>query len=165
MQRLLGDEYAAFLATYTRPPVSGLRVNTLKISPQALQERLPLQLEPVAGILAGFRLPEEPGADVEAEKTAVESAGMKYIHIPFRRADPNPQPVVDAFVSAVKDPANRPMLFHCAAGVRASAMWAIKRVVVDGWTKEKALAEAETIGLTQDAMKKWAADYLTSQGK
>jgi uncharacterized protein (TIGR01244 family) len=111
--------------------------------------------------VVNFRLPEEPGADVEAEKTAVEGAGMKYIHIPFRRADPNPQPVVDAFVAAVKDPANRPMLFHCAAGVRASAMWAIKRVVVDGWTKEKALAEAETIGLTQEAMKKWAEDYLT----
>ena len=45
---------------------------------------------------------------------------------------------------------------------RAAAFWAVKRVVVDGWTKEKALAEAETIGLTQEPMRKWAEQYLAA---
>jgi hypothetical protein len=56
------------------------------------------------------------------------------------------------------------MLFHCASANRASGFWAIKRVVVDGWTKEKALAEAETIGLTHESMKQWAVEYLAKIG-
>ena len=53
------------------------------------------------------------------------------------------------------------MLFHCASANRASALWAFKRVYVDGWPKERALTEAETIGLTQAPMKTWVEEYLT----
>jgi uncharacterized protein (TIGR01244 family) len=115
--------------------------------------------------VVNFRKPNEEGAAVEAEKAAIEGAGLKYIAIPWTRTDTDIRPALDAFLAAVKDPANRPMFFHCASANRASAFWAIKRVVVDGWTKEKALAEAETIGLTQEPMRKWAADYLTALGK
>ncbi len=34
MRRLLGDEFAAFAAALEQKPVSGLRVNTLKLSPE-----------------------------------------------------------------------------------------------------------------------------------
>jgi protein tyrosine phosphatase (PTP) superfamily phosphohydrolase (DUF442 family) len=70
------------------------------------------------------------------------------------------QDAIDAFLAAAKDPAHRPMLFHCASGNRAAAMWAFKRVYVDGWPTDKALSEAESVGLTQAQMKTWAADYL-----
>jgi uncharacterized protein (TIGR01244 family) len=115
--------------------------------------------------VVNFRAADEEGANVEAEKSAVEQAGLKYIHIPFKRTDPNPQPAVDAFLAAAKDPSLRPMFFHCLAGPRAAAMWAIKRVMVDGWPRDKALSEAESVGLTLEALKKWAADYLTAHGK
>jgi len=111
--------------------------------------------------VVNFRAADEEGANVEGEKAAVEQAGLKYLHIPFKRTDPNPQPAVDAFLAAAKDPSLRPMFFHCLAGPRSAAMWAIKRVMVDGWPRDKALAEAETIGLTFEPVKKWAADYLT----
>jgi hypothetical protein len=39
MQRLLGEEFPDFSASFSCPPVTGLRANTLKISPQALQNR------------------------------------------------------------------------------------------------------------------------------
>jgi uncharacterized protein (TIGR01244 family) len=110
--------------------------------------------------VVNFRKASEEGAAIEAEKAAVEAAGLKYIAIPWARTDADVKPALDAFLSAAKDPANRPMLFHCASANRASAFWAIKRVVVDGWTKEKALAEAETIGLTQEPMRKWVEEYL-----
>jgi len=115
--------------------------------------------------VVNFRAADEEGANVEAEKAAVEQAGLKYIHIPFKRTDPNPQPAVDAFLAAAKDPSLRPMFFHCTAGPRAAAMWAVKRVMVDGWPRDKALAEAEAVGLTLETLKKWAADYLTAHGK
>jgi len=126
------------------------------VKPEAVAE---LKKQGYASIV-NFRTATEDGANVEAEKAAAAAAGLKYLHIPFTRTDANIQPAIDAFLAAAKDPANRPMLFHCASGNRASAMWAFKRVYVDGWTTEKALAEAETIGLTQAAMKTWAADYL-----
>jgi uncharacterized protein (TIGR01244 family) len=110
--------------------------------------------------VVNFRPTDEAGANVEEEKAAVEQAGLKFIHAPFRRTDADFKPAVDVFLAAVKDPANRPMLFHCAAGTRASAMWLFKRVLVDGWTIEKALPEAESIGLTSDAAKQWATDYV-----
>ncbi len=112
-----------------------------------------------------LRAADEPGADIEAEKAAVEAAGMKFIHIPFVRTDPKVDLVVDAFLAAVKDPANRPLFYHCASGARAAAIWAVKRVMVDGWTRDKAMSEAETIGALNDVMRKWAADYFTAHGK
>jgi uncharacterized protein (TIGR01244 family) len=114
--------------------------------------------------VVNLRKASEEGAAIEKEKEAVEAAGLKYIAIPWARTDADVKPALDAFLAAVKDPANRPMLFHCASANRASVFWAIKRVVVDGWTKERALAEAETIGLNQDPMKKWAEEYLAKIG-
>jgi uncharacterized protein (TIGR01244 family) len=112
-----------------------------------------------------LRAANEPGADIEAEKAAVETAGMKFIHIPFVRTDPQVDGAVDAFLAAAKDPANRPLFFHCAGGTRAAALWAVKRVMVDGWPRDKAMAEAETVGALNDGMRKWAADYFTAHGK
>ncbi len=40
MAALLADEYPAFLASYDRPPSSGLRVNTLKLSAEQARARL-----------------------------------------------------------------------------------------------------------------------------
>ena len=110
--------------------------------------------------VVNFRKATEEGSAIEKEKEAVETAGMKYISIPWTRTDADVKPALDAFLAAVKDPANRPMVFHCASGNRAAAFWAVKRVVIDGWTKERALAEAETLGLTQEPMRKWAEEYL-----
>jgi len=116
--------------------------------------------------VVNFRQIDEEGANVAQEKEAVEKAGLKFIHAPFRLKDADIQPAVEVFLAAVKDPANRPMLFHCTAGIRASGMWFFKRVLVDGWTIEKALPEAESIGLTSASARQWALDYVKkAQGK
>ena len=33
------------------------------------------------------------------------------------------------------------MMLHCASGGRASMFWAVKRVMIDGWTVDKAMSE------------------------
>jgi len=111
-----------------------------------------------------FRLASEPGADVEAEGETARSAGLKYIHLPFEAASPEPA-VVEAFLKAVVDPANQPVFIHCGSANRVGAMWLIKRVVVDGWDLEKATAEAETIGLTSSALRQFALDYVKTRPK
>ena len=64
----------------------------------------------------------------------------------------------------VKDPANRPMLFHCAGGNRASALWAIKRVVVDGWAVDRAIAERRHLLIGVVNATDWGHDAVLGPG-
>ncbi|HOG27642.1 MAG TPA: prolyl oligopeptidase family serine peptidase [Vicinamibacterales bacterium] len=112
-----------------------------------------------------LRAASEPGADVEAAKAAVEAAGMKYIHIPFVRTDPAADAAVDAFLAATKDRSNQPLFFHCGGGNRAAAIWAVRRVMVDGWPRSRAVAEADSVGVISGAMRKWAEEYLSAHGR
>lgn len=55
---------------------------------------------------------------------------------------------LDQAADFVADPANRPLLVHCAAGVqRTGATIAAYRMKHQGWTYEQAVAEAERHGL------------------
>jgi uncharacterized protein (TIGR01244 family) len=109
--------------------------------------------------VVSLRSADEPGATVEATGEAVRAAGMKYIHIPTSQTNTITQATVEAFLAAVGDPANRPMVFHCGSGPRASAFWLIKRVRVDGWPVDRAVKEAEDLGLTA-ARKEAALRFL-----
>ena len=131
------------------------------MTPEAAAE---LKRRGYASVL-NLRAANEPGADVEANKAAVEAAGMKYIHIPFVRTDPDVEKAVDAFLAASRNPANLPMFFHCGGGNRAATIWAVRRVMVDGWPRDKAFAEADTVGAISDAMRKWAVEYFAAHGK
>ena len=104
-----------------------------------------------------FRTAEEEGANIEASKMAAEQASLKYIHIPFRA--PNPQ-VTEEFLEAIADPANQPAYIHCASANRVGAMWFIKRVQQDGWDTDRAMAEAETVGLRSERLKEFAVSYI-----
>jgi hypothetical protein len=44
-------------------------------------------------------------------------------------------------------------------------MWMIKRVMIDGWSVEKAAEEAERAGLKNPKPKAFALDYLKQHGK
>ena len=83
---------------------------------------------------------------VELEETAVKENGLRYINIPVVFGDPKDEQV-DEFLKVLDDPNNRPAFIHCAGAIRVGAFWLIRRVLRDGWTVEKAEAEAEKIGL------------------
>jgi uncharacterized protein (TIGR01244 family) len=106
----------------------------------------------------------EKGAEIDASKAAAESAGLKYIHLPFVTAKPDPA-VADEFIKIVTDKANQPIYIHCGGAVRVSGLWMAKRILVDKWPEAKALAEAEEIGPPSDAVKKFALDYVKSKSK
>ena len=99
-----------------------------------------------------LRLPTEEGANIDAGRAAAQAAGLKYIHLPFNAAMPDPK-VVDDFLAAVGDKANQPVFIHCASANRVGGMWMIKRVLKDGWALDRAKAEAEAIGLRDPALK------------
>jgi len=108
-----------------------------------------------------LREASEQGADIDAEAAAAKVAGITFIHLPMNSASPDPA-VVPRFLKVVTDPANQPPFIHCASGNRASALWAIKRVQVDHWDVDRAMAEAADLGLTHDTLKAWVLEYLQS---
>jgi uncharacterized protein (TIGR01244 family) len=111
-----------------------------------------------------LRLATEQGADIEGETAAAKAAGITFIHLPLNGTSPDPA-VVDSFLQAITAPGNQPALIHCASGNRASAMWFIKRVMVDKWDTDRAMAEASQLGAISPAMKTFALDYIQTHRK
>ena len=114
--------------------------------------------------IVNLRQANEPGADIEAATAAAKTAGIKYVHLPFNTAAPDPA-IVAGFLKTVTDPANQPVFVHCASANRAAALWMIKRMNVDGWDAERAGTEAAALGLTNAALKTFALDYAKSHQK
>jgi uncharacterized protein (TIGR01244 family) len=105
-----------------------------------------------------LREASEAGADIDAEASAAKAAGIRFVHLPFNIASPDPL-LIDHFVAAVTAPANQPAYVHCAAGGRAAALWMIKRVLVDRWDEARALQEATELGLN-DRLRPFAISYI-----
>ena len=106
-----------------------------------------------------LRLASEEGADVEAGRAAAEAAGLKYIHLPFSGGSPDPA-VVDDFLAAVADRSNQPVFIHCGSANRVGSVWMIKRALQDMWPVEKALIEAQAIGLRSEGLTTFATEYI-----
>jgi len=106
-----------------------------------------------------FRTAEEDGANIEASRAAATEAGLTYIHIPFRAPTAE---TTEEFLTAIADEANQPAYIHCASANRVGAMWFIKRVTQDGWDADRAMAEAETIGLRSERLKAFATEYVAA---
>jgi uncharacterized protein (TIGR01244 family) len=104
------------------------------------------------------------GIDLERERGLAEAAGMRYVSIPVVSSAPKPEQV-DAFIKAVKDPSNHPMLIHCASANRVGAFWMIYRAVEQNWPEEKALEEATRIGLSSPTLKTFAHEQIVGRKK
>ncbi len=114
--------------------------------------------------IVNLRLASEQGADIEASRRAAGAAGLKYVHLPFDSSHPTPA-LVDAFLAIVKNTANQPIYLHCGRANRASALWLVKRVMIDGWPLQRAITEAEYAGLSSPSLRAFVLDYLKSHGK
>lgn len=111
--------------------------------------------------VVNLRLASEEGANVEQSRAAAQTAGLKYIHLPFNAAAPDEQ-IVQRFLAAVADKANQPVFIHCGSANRVGGVWMIKRVLQDGWTIDKARTEAQAIGLRDPQLTAFAEKYIAS---
>lgn len=78
MQRLLDEEYHAFLNSYRSPATTGLRVNTLKVSPEAFLTLAPFHLTPLPWPVPGFLVPN----DAQPGRHPYHAAGLYYLQDP-----------------------------------------------------------------------------------
>lgn len=115
--------------------------------------------------ILNLRTAEEEGENLEAMQKAAAASGLRYIHVPFSSSEPQPEPV-DRFLEIARDRSNEPMLINCASGGRASMILAIKRVMLDGWSLEKAMAEVpERSAAVRPALREFTLSYLEAHGK
>jgi uncharacterized protein (TIGR01244 family) len=114
--------------------------------------------------VVNLRTATEQGADVEGGRAAAQAAGLKYFHLPFSTAMPDPK-TVDTFLATVADAKNQPVFIHCGSANRVGGMWMIKRVLQDKWTSDKAREEAEAIGLREPAMIAFVTEYIKTHSK
>lgn len=73
----LGDEYDSYLSSYDEKSVSGLRVNTLKLSPERFKEISPYEIKKIPWVNNGFYYD-----NVQPAKQPYYYAGMYYLQEP-----------------------------------------------------------------------------------
>ncbi len=112
--------------------------------------------------IINLRPPNEHQAAIEEAKA--KELGFRYFNIPVAFGNPKDQQV-EEFLKLTDDATNRPMFIHCAAAIRVGAFWMIRRVLRDGWSIEKAEAEAKQIGLTVQDWQDFATDYIERHKK
>jgi uncharacterized protein (TIGR01244 family) len=112
--------------------------------------------------MINLRQASEPGANVPQAQAAAKAAGLNYVHIPFDAAAPDPA-VADRFLEAIKQPGNQPAYIHCASANRAAAMWFVKRVQIDKWETDRAMKEAEALGLSSAPLKQFVTTYVSTR--
>ncbi|CAM2957793.1 RsmB/NOP family class I SAM-dependent RNA methyltransferase [Paenibacillus sediminis] len=78
MQRLLGDEFDAFMKSYEAPKYAGIRVNTLKISNEQFRDISPFALRQIPWCDTGYYIQD----DVKPGKHPYYYAGLYYIQEP-----------------------------------------------------------------------------------
>jgi len=82
----------------------------------------------------------------------VPGGPLKLVHIPMTAFELRDDRVLEA-LRVMVDPANRPLMIHCKQGAdRTGALVALYRIVVQGWSKQKAVLEMSTGGFHHSAL-------------
>lgn len=78
MKRLLKDEYNEYIQCYSRPNFGGLRVNTLKLSPEEFERICPFSIRRIPWLHNGYYY----DLDIQPAKHPYYHAGLYYIQEP-----------------------------------------------------------------------------------
>ncbi len=78
MKEMLGNEYDAFLESYTKPRTFGLRLNTAKISAAEFEKIVPFPVAPIPWVKNAYFYP----ADVRPSRCPLYQAGLYYLQEP-----------------------------------------------------------------------------------
>lgn len=155
----------AVMAQQEGPPIRNfMRVNeNFCTGAQPKLEHLEMLKKEGVKAIINLRQPSEHRA--EEEEAKAKELGLRYFNIPVAFGDPKDEQATE-FLKVTDDPENRPAFIHCAAGIRAGALWMIRRVLRDGWTIEAAEKEAEKIGLRDSPhLNEFARRYIEKHRK
>lgn len=114
MKQLLGDDYQAYLTSLEQPPLSAIRINTLKIAVHDFLAISPFKLMPVPWASDGFYVKE----DSALAKHPYYHAGLYYIQEPSAMAPVASMPLKngDCALDLCAAPGGKTSQIACAAG-------------------------------------------------
>ncbi|MEP6922338.1 MAG: sulfur transferase domain-containing protein [bacterium] len=118
-----------------------------------------------AGIKVIINLRPHGENDGAREEAKVKELGMRYFNIPVAANEPDELDADDFLKITDEQLKNGPVFIHCAVGSRVGAFWMIRRVVRDGWDFDKALEEANRIGLRGARLTEFAKEYIEKKKK
>lgn len=98
------------------------------------------------------------------EKKTVEELGMNYFNPAWNGVDELTDAKFDEVRNILKTQ-KKPILLHCGSANRVGAIWLAYRVLDDGLSFDKALAEAKTVGLKTPAFITRAKAYIEKNKK
>jgi protein tyrosine/serine phosphatase len=109
----------------------------------------------------------------ESEGTRMEegearAAGLRYFNVPMPDLSRPTDEQVERVLALINDSQNWPVFVHCNHGKdRTGTIIACYRISHDGWTSEKAKAEAKRYGMSwvQFGMKDYIKDYYDKYGR
>jgi uncharacterized protein (TIGR01244 family) len=100
------------------------------------------------------------------EEAKVKELGMSYFNIPVDPQAPDELDADDFLKLTDEQLKNGPVFIHCAVATRVGAFWMIRRVLRDRWEFDKALEEANRIGLRNQArLIEFAKEYIEKKKK
>lgn len=100
------------------------------------------------------------------EESDVKAAGLRYFNVPFKRSGPPAEAQVDQVLSLIDAEENGVVFLHCHKGQdRTGMVVALYRISRDGWTDERAIGEAEHLGMKfwQLGMKRYISEYFRAR--
>ncbi|MBA2116812.1 beta-lactamase hydrolase domain-containing protein [Bremerella alba] len=101
----------------------------------------------------------------EQERTKVEAAGLKYVHIPVSMTAMGPE-LVDGFREQFPQ-LPKPVFAHCKSGKRAGAMVMMHIAVEEGMSGQHTLDKAEEMGFEceQKELRTFVKEYVDNHAK
>lgn len=104
----------------------------------------------------------EGDAMAQREGAEARAAGLQYFSIPLKRTGRPSDDQVKSVLAIINSSTNQPVFVHCKLGAdRTGTMIAVYRISHDGWTSERAKAEANQYGMHiwEVEMKNYIHDY------
>lgn len=100
------------------------------------------------------------------EQKEAEAAGLRYFSVEMPGLSAPSDDQVARVMAIINNPENQPVFIHCKRGAdRTGTITAIYRISNEGWTAERAIAEARLRGMSwaEFGMRSYIADYYKLQ--
>lgn len=100
------------------------------------------------------------------EQKEVETAGLRYFSVGMPGLSAPSDEQVARVMAIINNPENQPVFIHCKRGAdRTGTIAAIYRISNEGWTGERAIAEARLHGMSwaEFGMRSYISDYYQKQ--
>ncbi len=161
--RMLPPLLAAFLAAAAFAAIGGEVDRFYRVSDLVATgaQPTPEQIAELSnrGFNGIINLREESEFNDGAVFRAARESGIRFVRVPVSIEAPTDDSV-DQFLEVTDEARLYPVFIYCATGNRAAALWMIRRVLREGWTFEKAEAEARRAGLARPETLVFVRGYI-----